>query len=99
MIRLRVKAGREQSLRRRHPWLFSGAIAGRDGDGSDGIAEVVDASGGFLAFGAWSPRSQIEARLWSFEPRRPDAETFTRRFEAARALRERLLPPETAGDA
>src|SRR5262249_47352635 len=42
MIRLRVKRGREESLKRRHPWLFSGAVASADGDGSDGLAVVVD---------------------------------------------------------
>jgi 23S rRNA (cytosine1962-C5)-methyltransferase len=97
MIRLRLKAGREESLRRRHPWLFSGAIAAREGDGSDGVAEVVDPAGRTLAFGAWSPRSQIEARLWSFEPRRPDAAMFLERFRAAKALRDCLLPPQTSG--
>ncbi|HEY7370234.1 MAG TPA: class I SAM-dependent rRNA methyltransferase [Thermoanaerobaculia bacterium] len=97
MIRLRLKKGREESLRRRHPWLFSGAIADRDGDGSDGVAEVVDASGEALAHGAWSPRSQIEARLWSFDRRPPGEALFLERFRAARALRERTLPPQTTG--
>jgi 23S rRNA (cytosine1962-C5)-methyltransferase len=97
VIRVVVKPGREESLRRRHPWLFSGAIASREGDGSDGIAEVVDGTGQTLAFGAWSPRSQIEARLWSFDGRRPGPGLFRERFAAARSLRAPLLPEATTG--
>ena len=67
MIRLVLKSGRETSIRRRHPWLFSGAIARTEGDGSDGLARVVSASGEPLASGVYSPESAIVARLWSFE--------------------------------
>src|SRR6185369_8570212 len=44
VIRLRLRPGREASVLRRHPWLFSGAVGSTEGDGSDGLAEVVDAS-------------------------------------------------------
>src|SRR5260370_17351793 len=66
MIPLILKAGRDESARRRHPWLFSGAVAEARGDGSDGVAEGVDALGEVLARGSYSPDSQIVARLWSF---------------------------------
>ncbi|HEX9688166.1 MAG TPA: class I SAM-dependent rRNA methyltransferase [Thermoanaerobaculia bacterium] len=97
MIRLELKAGREESLRRRHPWVFSGAIASESGDGSDGVAEVVDAAGNLLGRGAYSPRSQIIARVWIFDARLPDRALFRERFEAARRLRAGVLPPETTG--
>lgn len=97
MIRLVLKAGRDESVRRRHPWLFSGAIAAREGEGSDGIAEVVAADGTPLAYGAYSPRSQIVARLWSFDGRIPATELFRERFAAARALRDRTLSADTTG--
>ncbi len=84
-------------MRRRHPWLFSGAVAQADGDGSDGRAEVVDASGRILARGAYSPDSQILARLWTFDGREIDAGLFRERFVAARKLREQVLPPGTTG--
>lgn len=106
MIRLFLRPGREASVSRRHPWLFSGAVERREtvvgGDEADpadeGIAEVVDASGKRLAAGAWSPESQIVARLWSFgdEPA-PGAALFDERFAAARRLRELVLPPKTTG--
>lgn len=97
MIRLRLKSGREASVLRRHPWLFSGAVASADGDGSDGHAEVVDAGGRLLARGAYSPDSQILARLWTFDGRVPDAALLRERFATAKRLRQEILPPETTG--
>jgi 23S rRNA (cytosine1962-C5)-methyltransferase len=97
LIRLTLKPGRDASVLRRHPWVFSGAIARADGKGEDGIAEVADAGGRVLARGAYSPDSQIVARLWSFDERAPDAALFRERFEAAARLRRDVLPPETTG--
>lgn len=98
MIRLFLKPGREVSVQRRHPWLFSGAVARREGDGSDGFAEIVGGGGERLGVGAYSPHSQILARIWSFgsEPL-PGPELFAERFRAARRLRDAVLPPETTG--
>ena len=97
LIRLRLKPGRDESVRRRHPWLFSGAVARAEGDGGDGIAEIVDAGGAVLAHGAYSPDSQIVARLWTFDGRVPGEDLFRERFHAARRLREEVLPAETNG--
>ena len=93
MIRLRLKPGREASVARRHPWLFSGALASASGDGSDGHAEIVDSRGRALARGSYSPESQIVARLWTFDGRLADASLFRERFEAARRLREASSRP------
>ncbi|MEO8349627.1 MAG: class I SAM-dependent rRNA methyltransferase [Acidobacteriota bacterium] len=98
MIRLVLKPGRQASVLRRHPWVFSGAISSQSGDdGPDGLAEVADAAGTVLARGAFSPRSQIVARLWSFDGRPIDGALFRERFAAARRLRLEVLPPETTG--
>jgi 23S rRNA (cytosine1962-C5)-methyltransferase len=97
MIRLVLKPGREASVLRRHPWVFSGAVVRIDGDGADGIAEVLDAGGRTLAHGAYSPGSQIVARLWSFDGRVPDGALFRERFEAAARLRRDVIPPQTTG--
>lgn len=97
MIFLTLKPGREASVERRHPWVFSGAVAGQRGDGSDGVAQVTDSKGRLLAAGAYSPGSQIVARLWCFDGRAPDAALFRERFGAARRLREQFLPRETTG--
>ena len=97
MIRLILKPGRDESARRRHPWLFSGAVAEARGDGSDGVAEVVDARGEVLGRGSYSPDSQIVARLWTFGERPIDSSLFQSRFAQSRALRERVVPPATTG--
>ena len=86
---LRLKPGREKTLRQRHPWIFSGAIAAADEALKSGdTVTVLSADGAFMARAAYSPASQIRARVWTFDPReRIDAEFFARR--AARAVTER----------
>jgi len=97
MIRLRLKKGRETSVERHHPWLFSGGIASEEGDGADGLAQVLDSQERVRAHGSYSPGSQIVARLWTFDGRVPDRALLLERFEAARRLRESVLPPQTTG--
>ena len=72
-------------------------MASSEGDGSDGLAEVVDAGGRLLARGIHSPDSQIVARLWTFDGRPVDSALFRERFAAARRLRDDVLPPQTSG--
>ena len=97
MIQLVVKPGREESLARRHPWVFSGAIASASGDGDDGVAEIMSTRAALLGRGAYSPRSQIVARVWSFDGRAPDWGMFEERFAAALALRREVVPADTTG--
>lgn len=88
-----LKEGREKSLLRRHPWVFEGAIARLEGEPQAGeTVQVCDAHGQFLAWGAYSPSSQIRVRLWSFNPQeRIDALFLRRRLEAALRARQGLL--------
>lgn len=65
---LTLKPGREKTVRRRHPWIFSGAVAHLDGGPGLGDTVVVrSAAGEFLARAAYSPHSQIRARVWSWD--------------------------------
>lgn len=88
-----LKPGREKSLLRRHPWVFSGAIAGVDGEPEPGdTVDVRAPDGPILARGAFSPRSQITVRVWSFDPEEEiDVPFFRRRLEQAVAYRDLLL--------
>jgi 23S rRNA (cytosine1962-C5)-methyltransferase len=89
---VRVKPGRDRSLRQRHPWLFSGAIAAVDGAPASGATvEVRAADGDFLALAAWSPASQIRARAWSFAPGAIDAAFVAARIRHAIAARASML--------
>ena len=92
MTVLVLKKGREKSLRRRHPWLFSGAVEKLSGKaGAGDTVDIRDASGKVLGRAAYSPKSQIRARVWTFDPSEEvDAAFFRRRIERALALREAL---------
>jgi len=84
--------GREKSLRRRHPWIFAGAVARNTPTFAPGaVVDVCDAQGAWLARAGVSPASQIRARVWTFDPDEPvDAAFFLRRLHAAVARRRRL---------
>lgn len=59
--------GREKSLRRRHPWVLSGAVSSVKGSGAPGDwARVLAASGETLGYGHYSPTSSLRVRMLAF---------------------------------
>ena len=88
-----LKPGRDKSLRHRHPWIFSGAIARVEGEPASGdTVSVLAPDGAFLAWAAYSPQSQIRARAWSFEADDAIDEAFLRqRLAQSIARRKRLM--------
>ncbi|HIF9191394.1 TPA: class I SAM-dependent methyltransferase [Photobacterium damselae] len=84
--------GREKSLLRRHPWVFSRGIARVEGDPQLGdTVEIFDNKGQWLARGAYSPQSQIRVRVWTFNKNEKiDVEFFVNRLQTAQALRDVL---------
>jgi len=91
-----LQAGRERSLLRRHPWVFSGAIAAVAGEPEVGATvDVLDSSGRWLARGAFSPESQIAIRVWTFDPaEQVDQAFFEHRL--VQALNRRQQIPQGA---
>ncbi len=85
-----LKAGREKSLLRRHPWVFSGAVAEVKGSPSAGeTVKIIDSQGRFLAKGAFSPASQILVRVWTWDENvAVDELFFRRRLKRAMSVRE-----------
>ena len=86
MKKVFLAKGRERSLLRRHPWVFSGALSGTlPGDVAPGeTVEVCAADGLTLGYGSVSPASQIRVRILSFDPARvPDASLVRERVFAA----------------
>jgi len=85
MDALILKPDREKSLLRRHPWVFSGAIQQVIGDPASGATvEIFSADRQFLARAAYSPTSQIRARVWTFDPdEMVDVEFFRRKIRNA----------------
>jgi 23S rRNA (cytosine1962-C5)-methyltransferase len=92
-----LKPQGRKALLRRHPWIFSGAIARLDGDpGLGETVDVLDTGGAHLARAAYSPRSQIAARVWTFDPGEEVSEAFFRsRIDRAIARRRSLLDTST----
>lgn len=89
--RVILKPHKDKPVRERHPWIFSGAIARAEGCSDGDTVEVLDHTGSILGRGAWSGRSQIAVRLWSWDADEViDDAFFARRLAAAVAARGAL---------
>ncbi|MDR6382994.1 class I SAM-dependent rRNA methyltransferase [Paraburkholderia caribensis] len=88
-----LKPSKEKSLLRRHPWVYANAIDRVDGKPAAGATVLVRAHDGrFLARAAYSPHSQIRARVWSFDENEPvDHAFFKRRVQRALAHRQSMV--------
>ncbi len=94
MAKVVLKKGREKSLQRRHPWIFSGAIKRIEGSFQDGdTVDVVDSEGRFLARGYINSRSQIAVRILTWEEEEVDASFWRSRLEKAFKARENIYIP------
>jgi 23S rRNA (cytosine1962-C5)-methyltransferase len=66
---LHLKADRDRSLKRGHPWILSGAVAKVEGDPQPGdTVRIIAVNGTELATASYSPFSALRARVWSFDP-------------------------------
>jgi 23S rRNA (cytosine1962-C5)-methyltransferase len=91
-----IRAGREKSLLRRHPWVFSGAVKNSKGDPQSGdIVRAVAEDGRFLGLAAYSAKSQIVARVLSFDEKDVIDEAFYRSRIAAAVTRRTSLAQTT----
>ena len=85
MLIITIKQGKEKSLlQTRQPWIYLSAIErvdGKPGEKMKSGATVIvrSSSGQFLARAAWSPKSQIRARIWSFDENEPIDHAFIKR--------------------
>jgi 23S rRNA (cytosine1962-C5)-methyltransferase len=93
MHKIILKPGREKSLLRRHPWVFSGAVARIEGKAAAGdTVHVVAADGQFLGIAALNPDANISARVWDWhEATQINTAFFHRRLEAAIGMRRTLF--------
>lgn len=89
-MRLFLAKGREKSLLRRHPWVFSGAVQRVEGKAHSGeTIDILDSQGKWLARGAYSPESQIRARVWTFQQDEEiNIDFFIRRLQQAQSWRD-----------
>jgi len=90
LIKIVLKSGKEQSLRRFHPWVFSGAIKKMYGNPAEGdLVEVYDNKDTFLAVGHYAP-SSISVRILSFEQVIPDISFFREKIRSAINFRKSI---------
>ena len=77
MTSVRLKPGRDKSVIRLHPWVYSGAVAEvLDDPGQGETVAVYNARREFLAWGAYSPHSKIRVRIWSWNRKENIAAEF-----------------------
>ena len=87
-----LRQGRERSVERRHPWIFSGAVERVDGSPVSGETVAVHGSDGrILGFGSWSPVSQIRVRMLAFGPDRIPDDAFVKELVKAAIDRRRAI--------
>ena len=94
MIDVFLKAGKEKSLARHHPWVFSGAVDKVSADPLPGeTVRIRSHGGGVLALAAYSPKSQIRARVWTFNADlQINARFFVDRIARSIARRRKHFP-------
>ncbi len=85
-----LKSGKDQSVKRFHPWIFSGAIKKIYGTPSEGdLVDIFDNKDNFLATGHYAPGS-IAVRILTFEQEMPDLDFFRARIKKAVEYREAI---------
>lgn len=100
MNKVFLKSGREKSLLKRHPWVYSGAIARVEGIPENGESvQIFTHDGKFLATAALSQASQLALRVWSFDENEViDSDFFFRKLQNAFNLRQLMqIPQRTQG--
>ncbi|MEI9919298.1 MAG: class I SAM-dependent rRNA methyltransferase [Bacteroidota bacterium] len=94
-----LKRGKEQSVQRRHPWLFSGAIDKTEGTITDGDwVSVVDAGGKTLGYGHHQ-KGSITVRLLSFDGAAPRADFYVDKISMAARQRANINIQSTTTNA
>lgn len=90
MNKIFLKKGRDEAVRRQHPWIFSGAVSHTEGVLSDGdLVEVYDSKKQFLAIGYYNDGS-IVVRILSFEPCVIDTDFWNKKLANAFKYRQKL---------
>ena len=85
-----LKKGKEESLKRFHPWIFSGAIQSTEGELEEGeVVRVITASGEFIAVGHYQIGS-IAVRVLSFSDVTIDDEFWSSRLRSAFRMRQSI---------
>ncbi|MDR0724962.1 MAG: class I SAM-dependent rRNA methyltransferase [Prevotellaceae bacterium] len=94
-----LKHGREESIKRFHPWIFSGAVHSKDSGVDEGdIVGVYSSAGEFLCRGHYEPGS-IAVRILTFVDEEIDERFFENRISEAYRMRQKYVLPAFAASA
>jgi 23S rRNA (cytosine1962-C5)-methyltransferase len=89
MLKITLKSGRDEAVRRFHPWIFSGAIKTIEGDATDGaLVEVYSSKDEWLAIGHFQQGSSITVRVISFEKTLSDLDFWKKKLQNAYNYRQ-----------
>jgi 23S rRNA (cytosine1962-C5)-methyltransferase len=88
-----LKKAADSFIKRKHPWIFSGAINKVEGNPSNGeTVQIFTSNKTLVGFGSYSPSSQIRVRVWSFNPEEKiDTDFFRSKISLASSLRENII--------
>ena len=93
MAQIILHPDKERSAFKRHPWLFADTVAHLKGRANPGdTVEVLTDDGRSMGKAAWSPKSQIRARMWTFDPDETVDDAFFKRRVALAVARREALP-------
>ncbi len=98
LYRLWLKPERERSVLRRHPWVFSGAVARLEalpGAQAGDLAQVLSADGRVLAIATLNPDGPLTARILRWDDGPIDGPWFSALLRRAAALRDCVIPANT----
>lgn len=89
-MRIYLKKGKEESMKRFHPWVFSGAIQRMDDGIAEGdLVEVVSSHGDYIGRGHYQIGS-IAVRILTFEDRPIDSAFWHERLAIALEMRQKI---------
>ena len=93
MTSVTLKKSADSFIKRKHPWIFSGAIEKTEGNPSNGqTVQIFTSDKKLVGLGSYSPSSQIRVRVWSFNPdEKIDSDFFRKRILNASELRKKLI--------
>jgi 23S rRNA (cytosine1962-C5)-methyltransferase len=88
-----LKKSADSFIKRKHPWIFSGAIEKVEGNPSNGqTVQIFTSDKKLVGNGSFSPSSQIRVSVWSFNPEEKiDEDFFRRKISLAQSLREKII--------
>lgn len=87
-----LKQGKAKPFWHRHPWVYAGVIAGREGDCKTGDwVYVFDHQNQFIAKGFLDEHAHIQVRLWTWNPEESLETYLTHKIKAAVYLRQKIL--------